>query len=68
MNIPKCPYCNKNLMVGRIDLGGGTCPFTILHENEEDGESCGVQFDSYFRTYEQADLFFKKLAYYTEEY
>lgn len=67
MNIPNCPYCDKKMMVGRVDLGGGSCPWAVIHENEEDGEACGYVF-GYFRNSEQANIFAKKLAYYAEEY
>lgn len=67
MSIPNCPYCGKKMMIGRVDIGGCSCPFTILHENDEDGETCGKQFDGYFRTAEQAEVCYKRAIYYMED-
>ena len=65
MSIPNCPYCGKKMMVDRIDLGGGVCGYAPIHENEE--EACGREFDGVFRTAEQAEIFWKRAVYYSEE-
>lgn len=67
MSIPNCPYCGKKIIIGCVDLGGGNGGYAPVHENEEDGEACGMATVT-FRTAEQAEIFFKKAVYYAEDY
>ena len=44
MSILNCPYCGKNMMIGRVDLGGGDSESALIHESEEDADDCNAVF------------------------